>query len=215
MRRTLAEHDSLALLHDHGIPVVAETVVDTPAGAARAATTLGFPVVVKAAGDRIAHKTERGLVRLGLRSAPEVEVAAAQVLDATGPDDGAVALVVAPMLRGTRELIAGLHRDDQFGPCVMVGIGGVLAEALADVAIRLAPIDTHDAHDMLDDLRGAALLGPFRGEPAVDRDGIAAVLLALSDLATARPDVVAVDVNPLVIVDGAPVAVDALVELDP
>jgi succinyl-CoA synthetase beta subunit len=215
MSRTLAEHDSLALLHDHGVPIVPETVVATPADAARAAATLGFPVVVKAAGDRIAHKTERGLVRLGLRSAPEVEVAAAQVLDATGPDDGAVALVVAPMLRGTRELIAGLHRDDQFGPCVMVGIGGVLAEALADVAIRLAPIDTHDAHDMLDDLHGAALLGPFRGEPAVDRAGIAAVLLALSALATARPDVVAVDINPLVIVDGAPVAVDALVELDP
>jgi acetate---CoA ligase (ADP-forming) subunit beta len=214
MRRTLAEHDSLALLHDHGIPVVAETVVATPADAARAATTVGFPVVVKAAGDRIAHKTERGLVRLGLRSAPEVEAAATQVLGATGPEDGAVALVVAPMIRGARELIAGLHRDDQFGPCVMVGIGGVLAEALADVAIRLAPIDTHDAHDMLDDLRGGALLGPFRGEPAVDRDRVAAVLLALSDLATARPDLIAVDVNPLVIVNGAPVAVDALVELD-
>jgi len=215
MRRTLSEHDSLALLHDHGIPVVAETVVATPAAAAQAAATLGFPVVVKAAGDQITHKTERGLVRLGLRSAPEVEAAATQVLDATGPDDGAVALVVAPMVHGARELIAGLHRDDQFGPCVMVGIGGVLAEALADVAIRLAPIDIHDAHDMLDDLRGGALLGPFRGEPAVDRDQVAAVLLALSDLAAARPDLVAVDVNPLVIVAGAPVAVDALVELDP
>lgn len=214
MPRTLAEHDSLALLHEHGIPVVTETVVATPADAARAATTIGFPVVVKAAGDRIAHKTERGLVRLGLRSAPEVAAAAGQLLAATSADDGPVSLVVAPMLRGARELIAGLHRDDQFGPCVMVGMGGVLAEALADVAIRLAPIDTHDAHDMLDDLRGAALLGPFRGEPPVDRHRVAAVLLALSDLAAARPDVAAVDVNPLLIVDGAPVAVDALVELD-
>jgi acetyl-CoA synthetase (ADP-forming) len=214
MPHTLAEHDSLALLHEHGIPVVTETVAATPADAARAATTIGFPVVVKAAGDRIAHKTERGLVRLGLRSAPEVDAAAGQLLAATGPDDGPVSLIVAPMLRGARELIAGLHRDDQFGPCVMVGMGGVLAEALADVAIRLAPIDTHDAHDMLDDLRGAALLGPFRGEPPVDRDRVAAVLLALSDLAAARPDVAAVDVNPLLIVDGAPVAVDALVEVD-
>ena len=214
MPRTLAEHDSLALLRDHGIPVVAETVVATPADAARAATTVGFPVVVKAAGDHITHKTEGGLVRLGLRNASDVETAATEILAATDPADGAVALVVAPMLSATRELIAGLHRDDQFGPCVMVGIGGVLAEALADVAIRLAPIDVHDAHDMLDDLRGAALLGPFRGEPAVDRDRVAAVLLALSALAAARPDVAAVDVNPLLIVDGAPVAVDALVELD-
>lgn len=214
MPRTLAEHDSLALLHDHGVPIVPETVAATPADAARAATTLGFPVVVKAAGDRIAHKTERGLVRLGLRNARDVEAAATQILAATGPDDGTVALIVAPMLHGARELIAGLHRDEQFGPCVMVGIGGVLAEALADVAIRLAPIDVHDAHDMLDDLTDGALLGPFRGEPAVDRDQVAAVLLALSDLAAARPDLIAVDVNPLVIVDGAPIAVDALVELD-
>jgi succinyl-CoA synthetase beta subunit len=215
MRRTLAEHDSLALLRDHGIPVVDETVVDTSADAARAAATLGFPVVVKVNGDLIAHKTERGLVRLGLHNEPEVEAAAAQLLDATDADDGAVTLVVAPMLRGARELIAGLHRDHQFGPCVMVGIGGVLAEALADVAIRLAPLDLHDAHDMLDDLRGAALLGPFRGEPPVDRDRVAAVLLRLSDLAESRPDLASVDVNPLVIVNGAPVAVDALVELDP
>jgi succinyl-CoA synthetase beta subunit len=215
MRRTLAEHDSLALLRDHGIPVVDETVVDTPVDAARAAATLGFPVVVKVNGDLIAHKTERGLVRLGLHNEPEVEAAAAQLLDATDADDGAVTLVVAPMLRGARELIAGLHRDHQFGPCVMVGIGGVLAEALADVAIRLAPLDLHDAHDMLDDLRGAALLGPFRGEPPVDRDRVAAVLLRLSDLAESRPDLASVDVNPLVIVNGAPVAVDALVELDP
>ncbi len=214
MRRTLAEPDSLALLRDHGIPVVAETVVDTPADAARAARTVGFPVVVKAAGDHITHKTERGLVRLGLASAPDVEAAATQILAATGPDDGPVALIVAPMLHATRELIAGLHRDDQFGPCVMVGIGGVLAETLADVAIRLAPIDVHDAHDMLDDLRSAALLGPFRGEPAVDREQVATILLALSDLAASRPDLVSVDVNPLLVVDGAPVAVDALVELD-
>jgi acetate---CoA ligase (ADP-forming) subunit beta len=213
MSHTLAEHESLTLLAEHGIPVVPETVVSDPAGAAQAATRLGFPVVVKATGDGLAHKTERGLVRLGLRNAPDVEAAATEVLAATRPDDGPVGLVVAPMLRGDRELIAGVHRDDQFGPCVMVGIGGVLAEALADVAIRLAPIDTYDAHDMLDDLRGAALLGPFRGEPAVDRDQVTRVLLALSDLATTRADLLAVDVNPLVIVDGAPVAVDALVEL--
>ncbi len=214
MPRTLAEHDSLALLRDHGIRVVAEIVVATPAAAAHAATTVGFPMVVKAAGDRVTHKTERGLVRLGLRTSSEVETAAAEILANTGPDDGAVALVVAPMLHATRELIAGLHRDPVFGPCVMVGIGGVLAEAVADVAFRLAPLDDSDAHDMLDDLHGAALLEPFRGEPAVDRDRVAAVLLALSGLADARPDLISVDVNPLVIVDGQPVAVDALVELD-
>jgi acetyl-CoA synthetase (ADP-forming) len=97
---------------------------------------------------------------------------------------------------------------------VMVGIGGVLTEALADVAIRLAPLDRHDATEMLDDLAAQALLGPVRGEPAVDRAAVADVLVALSEVATARADGVSVDLNPLVISDGRPVAVDALVELE-
>jgi acetyl-CoA synthetase (ADP-forming) len=97
---------------------------------------------------------------------------------------------------------------------VMVGIGGVLTEALADVAIRLAPIDRHDAIEMLGDLATQSLLGAVRGEPPVDREAVADVLVALSEVARARPDVVSVDLNPLVIADGRPVAVDALVELD-
>jgi len=119
----------------------------------------------------------------------------------------------APMLSGTRELICGLHHDEQFGMTIMLGVGGVLAEALGDVTIRLAPIAEADAHQMIDDLRTAALLGEFRGEPAVDRDAVVSVLLALSAAATSRPDVVSVDVNPLIIVNGQPVAVDALVEV--
>ncbi len=212
MVRTLAEHESLALLREHGIPTVDEAVVDTAADAA--ATGLGFPAVVKLTGPTITHKTERGLVRLGLATADEVHDAARDLLTAARPDDGPVALVVAPMVRGSRELIAGIHTDPQFGPVVMVGIGGVFAEAVADVAIRLVPLAGPDGLEMLDDLRTQTLLGPFRGEPAVDRDAVAAILTALCDLGSAHPDVTAVDVNPLVIVDGAPVAVDALVELD-
>ena len=90
------------------------------------------------------------------------------------------------MVTGLRELIAGLHTDPQFGRCVMVGIGGVLTEALADVAFRLAPLDAVDAADMLDDLRSQALLGPLRGEPAVDRAALVDMLLALSRVADVR-----------------------------
>ena len=116
------------------------------------------------------------------------------------------------MVNGTRELIAGLHTDPQFGPCVMVGIGGVLTEALADVAFRLAPIDRVDATDMLDELRSQALLGPVRGEPPVDRDALGELLVALSRLGESEPDVVSIDLNPIIIEAGAPIAVDALVE---
>ena len=178
-----------------------------------AAAAVDGPVVLKLCGAAIAHKTERGLVRLGLRTPDEVRDAAAALLAAATPDDGAVGVLVAPQVRGTRELIAGLHRDDQFGPCVMVGIGGVLAEAFGDVAFRLAPLARVDAEDMLDDLRAAALLGAFRGEPAVDRAALVDLLVGLSRLVEERPDVVAVDVNPLIVVDGRPLAVDALVEL--
>ncbi|MDQ1511985.1 MAG: hypothetical protein QOG50_3829, partial [Actinomycetota bacterium] len=183
-------------------------------GAVTAADTIGYPVVVKLCGDAIAHKTERGLVRLGLHDAASVRAAAEELLAAVRPDDGAVELLVAPMARGARELIAGLVRDPQFGPCVMLGIGGVLAEAVGDVAFRLAPLTDLDARDLLDDLATQKLLGPFRGEPAVDRAAVAATLVGLSRLAEDRPDVVAVDINPLIVVDGKPVAVDALVELD-
>jgi acetyl-CoA synthetase (ADP-forming) len=213
--RTLSEHESKRVLADAGVPVLDERVVDTPDGAVHAARSLGpdTPVVVKLCGEGVAHKTERGLVRLGLRGDDDVRAASQAVLDAATPDDGPVGVLVAPMVRGSRELIAGVVRDPQFGACVMVGIGGVLAEALADVAFRIVPLERVDAEDMIDDLRAQALFGPVRGEPPVDRDAVVDALVALSRLADARPDIVSVDVNPLVVVEGRPIAVDGLVEV--
>lgn len=210
---TLSEADSKALLAPFGIPFPAEAVVADPDGAAAAADRIGYPVVVKVNGDHIAHKTERGLVRLGLADAGAVREAGAALLGRTGPDDGEVALLVAPMVTGNRELIAGLSHDPQFGMTVMVGVGGILAEAVADVAIRLVPIAPVDAAEMLDELATQTLLGPFRGEPAIDREALVAVLLGLSRAAEAHPEVVSVDLNPLIVQDGRPVAVDALVEV--
>ena len=211
---TLSEADSKALLASHGLPVADERTVSTPDDAVAAAAELGPPVVVKLGGESIAHKTERGLVRLGLGSDEAVRDAAADLLAAARPEDGEVHLLVAPMVRGNRELIAGLHRDDQFGMTVMLGVGGILAEAVADVAFRLVPITEVDAHEMIDDLETQRLLGEFRGEAAVDRDQLASVLLALSRAAEADPRIVGADCNPLIVTaDGSPVAVDALIEL--
>jgi acetate---CoA ligase (ADP-forming) subunit beta len=213
--RTLSEPESKRVLAAAGVPVLDERVVDTPGEAADAARELApdAAVVVKLCGDGVAHKTERGLVRLGLHGDNDVRAAAQQLLDAATPEDGEVGILVAPMVRGSRELIAGLHRDVQFGPCVMLGIGGVLTEALADVAFRLVPVERVDAEELLDDLETQALLGPVRGEPPVDRTVVADLVLALSRLAEANPAIVSVDINPLVIVDGRPAAVDALVEV--
>jgi acetyl-CoA synthetase (ADP-forming) len=210
---TLSEARSKELLGGFGVPFAPERVVSDADGAVAAAAELGLPVVVKLGGDGIAHKTERGLVRLGLGSEDAVREAAEALLAAATPEDGPVHLLVAPMLRATRELIAGLHDDPQFGMTVMLGVGGILAEAVADVAFRLVPIERVDAEEMIDDLDLQALLGPFRGEPAVDRASVADVLLGLSDAARERPDIASADVNPLLVVEGRPVAVDALVEL--
>ena len=208
---TLSESESKRLLSAHGVPVAEEAVADDAAGAARAAARIGFPVVAKLCGDNIAHKTERGLVRLNLVDEAAVVAAAEALLGAATAEDGQVGVLVAPMVSGTRELIAGLVRDPQFGPCVMFGVGGVLAEALADVVFRVAPVSRQEASEMIDDLGAQALLGPVRGEPPVDRDKLIDVIVGLSEVA-ADESVVSVDLNPLIVSNGVPVAVDALVE---
>lgn len=209
---TLSEAASKQLLAAHGVATVDGVTVRSADEAAAGADEVGFPVVVKLCGPTIAHKTERGLVRLRLADAAAVRDAAGELLDRARPEDGAVELLVMPMVAGSRELIAGLHTDAQFGPCVMVGIGGVLAEAIGDVQFRLVPITEIDAAEMIAGLATQKLLEPFRGEPEIDRAALAAVLLGLSRLAERDPDVVSVDLNPLVVRDGVPLAVDALVE---
>jgi acetyl-CoA synthetase (ADP-forming) len=212
---TLSEADSKALLAAHGVAFPDERHVATADEAVAAAADLGHPVVLKLGGAAIAHKTERGLVRLGLADDAAVAEAASALLAAARPEDGEVHLLVAPMLQGNRELIAGLHLDEQMGMTVMLGVGGILAEAVADVAFRLVPIERVDAEEMIDDLATQRLLEPFRGEPAVDRRALADVLLGLSAAAEADPSIRSVDLNPLIVVDGRPVPVDALVEVAP
>ena len=211
---TLSEVESKALLARYGVPLARESVVATVREAVAAADAIGYPVVAKLNGAGIAHKTERGLVKLNLSSSDAVERAATELLAAARAEDCAVTLLIAQQLRGNRELIAGVVRDPHFGPVVMLGVGGVIAEALADVAFRLVPLHDLDADELIDDLATQALLGPFRGDPAIDRVALREVLLGLSRLAAENPQVRSVDVNPLIVVDGVATAVDALVEIE-
>jgi acyl-CoA synthetase (NDP forming) len=112
------------------------------------------------------------------------------------------------------ELIVGMRRDPQFGPAVLVGLGGVLAEFLDDVSVRLAPVSLATALAMLDDLRGAALLRGVRGRPGIDRAAVARMLVALGDLGVERPDIREVDLNPVIAGPHGALAVDALVVVD-
>ncbi len=216
MSQTLSEAESKRLLWSYGVPFPPERLVRGDDEAVAAVTELGgYPMAAKLCGAAIAHKSERDLVRLDLEDEAALRGAVADLLGRAEDGDGEVGVLVAPMVRGRRELIAGAHRDAQFGMTVMLGVGGVLAEAVNDVVFRLAPLDRADALDMADDLRSAALLGPFRGESAVDRAALAGLVAGLAAFAAAYPGLVAADLNPVIIrSDGSPLAVDALVEIE-
>ena len=212
--RTLSEHASKQLLADYGVPIARERLVASADAAVAAAEEVGFPVALKLCGAGIAHKTERDLVRLNVVDATGVRAAADDLLARRRPEDGEVGLLVAEMVRGHRELIAGLVRDPQLGTCVMLGLGGILTEVLGDAVFAAVPLRESEARRMPAGLRAHDLLTrPLRGEPALVDDALVPVLLGLSRLASERPEVASVDVNPLIVRDGRPVAVDALVEL--
>ena len=210
---TLSEHASKKLLAGYGIPFAREKNVSDATAAVAAASEIGFPVVVKLCGDAIAHKTERDLVRLGLGAAAAVAVAANELLAKAVPEDGPVTLLVAEMVQAKRELILGLVRDPQFGPCVLLGIGGILAEIHNDVAFAMAPVSRAEAARMIESLNASDLITkPFRGEPAVDQEALIDMVVSLGRVGLERSDIASIDLNPVLISGSAPVAVDALVE---
>jgi acyl-CoA synthetase (NDP forming) len=215
-RRILSEVDGLALLHAAGVPAVAAVRAADPASAGEIAAGLGDrPLAVKLDAVGVAHKSDIGGVRLGLVGADAARAAAEDLLElgqARGLDVRGV--VVEPMAEPGTELIVGMTRDPLFGPAVLVGFGGVFAEVLDDAAIRLAPLGREDALAMLETLRGAPLLSGARGRPPVDRRAVADLIVALARLAWERPDIVAVDLNPVVASPGGALAVDALVVLE-
>jgi acetate---CoA ligase (ADP-forming) subunit beta len=208
----LSEFDSKELLRSYGVPTVEEALAEDGDAAIRCARKLGWPVAVKLCATGLAHKTERHVVRLGIADEAALRAAVRDLLSRRRPEENDARLLVQRMVSGRRELILGLIRDPQFGPCVMLGLGGILAEAVRDVVFRVAPLAPIDALEMVEDLRAAHLLGPFRGEPAVDRGALAEALAALGRIGVERAEIVSIDVNPMIVQGALPVAVDALVE---
>ena len=206
---TTSESESRRIVENVGIPVSRWRIASTPDEALSAAREIGFPSALKLNGSSIAHKTEQGFVKLNLKTEPDFLNAAKELLENEIDDSN---LLVTEMLSGSREVIAGMVRDPQFGPCVMFGFGGILAEAIADVEFRLAPITSYDAKDLISSLRTTALLKEFRGEKALDVDATIDLLIKLGELAEDE-QILSIDLNPLIIVDGSPIAADALVEL--
>ena len=203
--------EALHLVAAAGVPVAPFVVAGDPDEAARAAASLGFPVVIKAVSGRLSHKTEQGGVVLDLNDEEAVRRAAADLFNRLPIKR----LVVMSQISGGGEVILGAKQDPCFGPLVLFGLGGVTAEALKDVSLRLAPVDDAEAGRMLDGLRGAALLKGFRGRPAASRPAVLAAIMRVANLAAGLPDLLELDINPLLVGPGGAVAVDARVVAKP
>lgn len=203
--KALSEWESKRLLGGD-LPWPQEILSSTAQEAVSFAEELGRPVVAKASG--VAHKTEGGLVRVGLDAAGLRSVW--NELAAAG--EGTV--LVAEQVRGDLELLAGGLRDPQFGPLVSIGLGGVLTEALRDVAFVLAPPEPGELERAISRLRTAELFYEHRGRPGPDHDALEAIVDAIARLLEEREDVSEIDCNPIIVRDGTPLVVDALVVLD-
>ncbi|MGW2821392.1 acetate--CoA ligase family protein [Streptomyces sp. NPDC001443] len=210
----LSEHAAKQLLRAYGIRVPREQLVTSAAAAVRAAGLVGYPVVMKASGARIAHKTELGLVKIGLTSASQVRDAYRELTEIARyegvPLDG---VLVCQMVERGVEMVVGVTHDDLFGPTVTAGLGGVLVEVLRDTAVRVPPFGEDQARTMLTELRGRALLDGVRGRPPADVDALVEVVLRVQRMALELGGELAeLDINPLLVLpqgQGA-VALDAL-----
>jgi acyl-CoA synthetase (NDP forming) len=220
-RRTINEFDAKRLLAAYGISVTREQRVATAAEAAIAAHALGYPVVLKAVSDAIAHKTELGLVAVSLKNEDELARAFTRLskrLEKLDPRPADAAFLVQEFIAGGVEVFAGVSRDPDFGLSLAFGMGGTAIEVLRDFALRMLPLRDGDAEAMIAETRGAALLGAVRGSEAADVNSLAACLYALADFAWHNAASIAeIDLNPIKVLPqgrGA-IVVDALIVTRP
>jgi acyl-CoA synthetase (NDP forming) len=204
------EYDSKRLLKNGRIPVVKEKIILTLPEARKAIHKIGFPAVLKGLLPGEVHKTEKDLIRLGIHTGRELEMAYRDIRKGL---EGGGRILLQQQVAMDYELIAGFVRDSQFGPCVMFGLGGILSELKADVVFALAPLERWEALELLERIHGRRLLAGYRGMPPLDQDLMAEMLINLSRLGFENPQIEQIDINPVAVVDGTPVAVDATVIL--
>jgi acetyltransferase len=200
-RAELGEAEAREIVTAYGFRVPRSIEARTEAEAVEAAQQLGFPVVLKVSSPDILHKSDVGGVRLGLQNAEDVRRGCRDILEDVrrrAPKADVRGVLVQEMIRGGREVILGVSRDPQFGPLVMVGLGGIYVEILKDVVFRLAPVSEEEAREMLSELKSYALLGGARGEKPADVEAIVKSIQRVSQLVVDFPQIAEMDINPLV-----------------
>lgn len=210
-KTALSEFESKQVLASYGIPVTREELITAPEDFSEAVRKIGYPLVMKGCAAEIAHKTEEGLIRVDVRNENEARTAFDEIMAAMQGNDKAV--LVQEMIKGQRELVAGMTRDPQFGPCVMFGLGGIFTEILEDTSFRVAPLEKRDALEMMQEIKARKILEAVRGMEPADKDMLAEILIAIGRVGIENEAVKEIDINPVIISGGKPVAVDALIVL--
>jgi len=209
--------ECLPLLERYGIPVAESIVASSRAQAVEAASRIGYPVVMKVVSADISHKTDVGGVRTGIMDAKEAGVVYDGMMHQIHrymPGARIEGVLVQKMLKGGREIIIGMNRDPQFGPMIMFGLGGISVEVLKDVTFRIAPLTENDVDEMIKEIRAYPMLLGIRGEKPSDIGAIKESLLRFSKLCTDFPEIVEIDINPMLVFEDGCVAVDIRLTLE-
>jgi len=215
-RKILTEAESKSILKSYNIPVADGEIATSPEAAVKIASDIGYPVVMKIVSPDIIHKSDAGGVRLNLNTADEIKTAYADIhqsIKAHKPDADIKGVLVQNMVPEGIELIVGATFSRQFGHVVMFGLGGIFVEVIKDVAFRLAPVTEEEALGMLDEIKGRRILSGLRGQPAVNTSTIAQIIRKLSILITENPEIIEVDLNPVIASGGQVIAADARMTL--
>jgi acetyl-CoA synthetase (ADP-forming) len=205
----LSEYEAKRFLASYRIPVTRESIAKDLDTLIEATGEIGYPVVLKGCSAEITHKTEKGLIHVDIRNDDEARSAFDEITARMGGSDKSV--LVQEYIRGQRELVIGLTRDPQFGPCVMFGLGGIFTEILKDTSFRIAPLERRDAIEMMKEIRGYEILESTRGMEPVDLDMLSDILITVGRIGLENEMIQEIDINPLIISGAKPIAVDALI----
>jgi acetyltransferase len=215
-RRILLEHNAKQILKLHGAPVPADTLAKSADDAVAIAGKVNGKVALKIVSPDVIHKSDAGGVRINLETEIQVRNAFAEIIanvKTYDPDADIRGVLVSPMAKPGLEVIVGTKIDDQFGPIILFGLGGVMVEILKDIAFRVLPISPRGAKLMIDELKSSLLMDGFRGSPPLDKKALQKLLLTVSEIIEAYPEIEEMDLNPVLVHEQGVSIVDARIIL--
>ncbi len=211
-RNLLNEVAAKQLLHDAGVPVVTTVLATTEEEARTQAEHIGYPVVLKIVSPDIPHKSDVGGVKMGLEDSATVTAAFEEIVanaKKAVPDANITGVAVQNMAPAGTEVIVGMTTDPQFGPVMMFGLGGIMVEVLKDVSFRLVPLTERDANQMIDEIKGRAVLEGVRGQPPADKAALCGAILKVAEFVEHHTEGQELDLNPMLVYPDGAIAVDA------